>query len=118
MFLHIAINRSIGDIQKEFNLLFPFLRLEFYRADESNLVNPKRFLPEKYMLQYAGHSPKEGDICVYGDMTVSQLEQEFLSLFGLGVQVKRKSGNLWLETTMTDNWTLKKQNEHGKEISV
>ena len=118
MLLHIASNRLIGDIQREFNLLFPFLKLEFYRADETNYVQPKRFLPEKYIIQYAGHERKDGDIRVYGEMTVSQLEKEFLSLFGLGVQVKRKSGNLWLETTMTDNWTLQKQNEHGREISI
>ena len=118
MLLHIGKNRLIGDIQREFNLLFPFLRLEFYRVDESNIIPSKRFLPEKYSLQYAGHNPNEGDIHVNGEMTVLQLEQQFLSLFGLGVQVKRKSGNLWLETTMTDNWTLEKQNQHGREISV
>jgi hypothetical protein len=25
---------------------------------------------------------------------------------------------LWLETTMTDNWTLQKQNENGREVSI
>jgi hypothetical protein len=32
--------------------------------------------------------------------------------------VFRKSGNLWLETTMTDDWTLQQQNDHGYEIST
>ena len=97
--------------------MFPFLRLEFYRADETNFMNPKRFLPEKFVLSNARHGQQEGDICVNGDMTVCQLEKEVLSAFGLGVQVQRKSGKMWLETTMTDNWTLQKQNELGKEIS-
>jgi hypothetical protein len=34
------------------------------------------------------------------------------------VQVSRKSGTLWLETTMTDSWTLGQQNEHGRELST
>ena len=28
----------------------------------------------------------------------------------LSAQVFRKSGKIWLETTFTDSWTLKKQN--------
>ena len=48
----------------------------------------------------------------------NELEKIFKDQFGLAVQVFRKSGNLWLETTMTDNWTLQQQNNHGKEISA
>ena len=45
-------------------------------------------------------------------------EKIFKDQFSLAVQVFRRSGNLWLETTMTDNWTLRQQNEHGREIST
>ncbi len=119
MLLHIASTRLIGDIQKDFNMVFPFLKLEFYRADETlSGSGAKRFLPGKYAVQNARRSKQEGDVLVDENMTVSQLENQFLALFGLGVQVHRKSGNLWLETTMTDNWTLQKQNEHGRELST
>ncbi len=119
MLLHIASNRLLGDIQKDFNTVFPFLKLEFFRADESAAIPPaKRFLPGRYAVQNARRSRQEGDVMVDENMTVSQLENQFLALFGLGVQVHRKSGNLWLETTMTDNWSLKKQNEHGRELSM
>jgi hypothetical protein len=50
-------------------------------------------------------------------MTVSELESLLLQLFGLPVQVYRKSGNFWMETRMTRDWTLKQQNEHGKDIA-
>ena len=50
-------------------------------------------------------------------MTVGELEKLFRERFGANIQVSRKSGTLWLETTMTDNWTLKQQNEHGRELS-
>jgi hypothetical protein len=39
-------------------------------------------------------------------------------LFGVPVQILRKSGKIWLETTMTDHWTLLQQNQHGEEISA
>jgi hypothetical protein len=50
-------------------------------------------------------------------MTVIELEKTFEEMLGLSVLVYRKSGKLWLETTMTDNWTLAQQNENGRQIS-
>ena len=50
-------------------------------------------------------------------MTVSDLEQKFAELFGLSVQVFRKSANVWLETTVTDGWTLEEQNRQGEALA-
>ena len=61
---------------------------------------------------------KDGDIQINEEMKVIELEKLFKDKFKLAVQVFRKSGNLWLETTMTDNWTLAQQNNHGREIST
>ena len=55
---------------------------------------------------------------VVEEMKVKDLERIFKDQFSLAMQVFRKSGNLWLETTMTDNWTLQQQNDHGREIST
>ena len=46
----------------------------------------------------------------------SELEK-FAKEFDLFIQVFRRSGNLWLETTATDNWSLHHQNEQGRELS-
>jgi hypothetical protein len=37
--------------------------------------------------------------------------------FGLCVQVFRKSGNHWIETSLTNSWTLEQQNREGFELS-
>ena len=63
------------------------------------------------------NATKEGVAEISGDMTVLELENLFMNRFGLAAQVFRKSGNIWLETIRTDNWTLKQQNNHGMEIS-
>jgi hypothetical protein len=52
------------------------------------------------------------------DTTVTDFENALIDQYGLSAQVFRRSGNLWLETTITDYWTLKQQNDHGREISV
>ena len=41
-----------------------------------------------------------------------------MKTFGLSAQVFRLSGDVWLETTSTDNWTLEEQNSTGQEAAV
>jgi hypothetical protein len=50
-------------------------------------------------------------------MTVSELEKLCDEQFGISIQVYRRSGTLWLETSMTDSWTIQQQNDRGSEIS-
>ena len=59
----------------------------------------------------------DGYIEITGAMKVTDLEKIFKNQFSLVVQVFRKSGKIWLETTITDNWTLDQQNNHGSELS-
>jgi hypothetical protein len=54
---------------------------------------------------------------IHDGLKVSDLEGILRDL-GLNAQVSRRSGAMWLETTMTDNWSLRKQNEHGREITL
>lgn len=57
-------------------------------------------------------------IISFSDQTsVQELEKQMEEGFGLHVQVFRRSGNIWLETTVTDEWTLAFQNEQGQELS-
>jgi len=60
---------------------------------------------------------RDGDLEFDGTMKVNELEKLLKDEFSLAAQVFRKSGNIWLETTITDNWTLNQQNSHGKELS-
>jgi len=54
--------------------------------------------------------PNKGEIGITPLLTVSELEQRFQDVYGLGVQVLRKSGRVWLETTVTYGWTIEQQN--------
>ena len=120
MYLHISANSLISDIQKEFNKVFPFLKIEFFnnkslsRADYSS----KQIIPPIRKIGDGQSAILDGGIEIDQEMKVSELEQLFRTQFNLAVQVFRKSGNLWLETTMTDSWTLQQQNNHGREIST
>ena len=120
MHLRIAPNRLISDLQKEFNNAFPFLRIEFFQNRNQQLpaFTFQQMLPKNKRV-VEGHSAiTDGDIEIGPNMKVKDLEKIFKDQFSIAVQVFRRSGNLWLETTMTDEWTLGQQNEHGREIST
>ena len=117
MILHITRNRSIDEVQKDFNRLYPFLKIEFYKNNDGESRSHKRQNVLNSMPVVRAGLLKNGDIELNDSMTVGQLENIFRTEFGLSAQVCRKSGAVWLETTMTDGWTLKQQNDHGKELS-
>jgi hypothetical protein len=110
-------DKTVHDIQDAFNEEYPFLRLEFYRPANGSFLPVKKYLPQTTSLEAAGLK-NGGEIEIHKEMTVEELIKCFQLLFGLNVQVARKSGVLWLETTITGKWTLQKQNEHGCQISL
>ncbi|MFM9911436.1 MAG: hypothetical protein ACKVOW_19050 [Chitinophagaceae bacterium] len=119
MKLQIVRTRPIGELQQEFANQFPFLKIEFLRYSQpgSGKYRPATNLPSTLRVGYCQGKIVEGEMTLTEDTRVSELENNFRKDFFLNVQVFRKSGGVWLQTTMTDKWTLKQQNEHGKEIA-
>lgn len=113
--MKITDNRMIQDIQAEFQRLFPFLRLEFYEGtyEPGRPTPPEKQLDPGKTIGEVRSTHTEGDLELSGGLTVSGLESSFWKKYGLCVQVFRRSGNLWLQTTKTDDWTLDKQNRKG-----
>lgn len=108
---------TIADIQKEFISVFPYLKIQFFKNTHKAFEgSPKKeILSETTKLKEVNHL--NGEMEISESLTVNELEAAFKEFFNLNVQVFRKSGSSWLETTLTDNWTLKKQNQEGMELS-
>lgn len=117
--IKISGSKKISAIQKEFNDEFPFLKIEFFNhAHKTHRGSPKKdIINSGLTLKQSGKKASNGEIVLKENMKVSELEELFQSLFGLSVQIFRKSGRSWIETTVTDDWTLARQNEEGKELS-
>jgi hypothetical protein len=109
-------NRTIEDVQVDFNRAYPFLRIDFFKKSNGKALELKEKINKAASLNIAG-TIQDGDLDIHDSMTVGELESTFRTRFGAVVQVSRKSGTIWLETTMTDKWTLKQQNDHGRELS-
>ncbi len=119
MEIKITNTKTIQEIQAEFNKEFPYLKIEFFDAphvDGVSLPKSKIILNNK-KLSKCRKQTNEGDLHICGTQTVSVLENSFWEKYKLSVQVFRKSGNLWIETSLTESWTLEQQNNEGFEMS-
>lgn len=121
MKISIYGERLITDVQKQFASVYPFLKIEFFKSDNT-LKSPepkqKQIAHNVKLKEAWGRKKAEGDLVVNDIMTVLDLENTFMDRFGLTAQVFRRSGNIWLQTSFTDGWTLKQQNDHGRDITI
>lgn len=109
---------TIHEVQKKFNDRFHYLKIEFFREPtiKGKGTNRKKMYLNDVALKDLHRLKKSGQIKLENKLTVSELETLFFSEFGLYTQVFRKSGNIWLETSATNHWTLEQQNEEGKSL--
>ena len=112
----VQSNRTLADLQKDFQEIFPYLKLEFYAAQHKAGIKSHR-LSTELSLANCRHNKEVGLITIRTSDTVRHLEDEFREKFGLYAQVFRKSGNMWIETSLTDGWTLLQQNQEGRALS-
>jgi hypothetical protein len=117
MVIPLLADKAIHQVQLEFSRQYPFLRLEFFKPKNKKLGGEENILNPFTLLRNAGLN-NEGELTIEGNMSVRQLEKILEQEFGLYVSVSRRSGLLWLHTSLTNNWTLDKQNEQGREISL
>jgi hypothetical protein len=118
MTMQILKSRTVGELQHDFNSAYPYLKIDILKEMNGRLGSVIRQRLSKQIKLSSAGKLKEGELEVHDAMTVGQLEKAFREQFGINVQVSRKSGPVWLETTVTDSWTLKQQNEHGRELST
>ena len=117
------INDSIKivDLQEAFTKMFPYLKLELFRKGNnsgngsSEIKQP--ILSKDKTLAELSTIAKDQQVVVSPQTTVSELEKHIREIFGLSLQVFRKSGNVWLMTSFTDSWTLEEQNHQGELIT-
>ncbi|MEO8174312.1 MAG: hypothetical protein ABI581_14555 [Sediminibacterium sp.] len=118
----IRDDQTIEEVQDIFHHLFPFLKVDFFERDTHGLKKDKFNRPainaKKLFGEFRLDKIDGGDFVIAKDIRISQLEQYIDSNYCLHVQVFRKTGNVWLETTITNNWTLDEQNRQGEIITL
>lgn len=116
----VTKNETLKEISQAFNKKFPYLKLAFYaHTHKPGEGSPKTDqLDSKLTIAEAGTFDHDEHFSINGHLKVKNFERTFQEHFGIGVQVMRKSGPLWLQCTATDEWTLAKENKVGEEDSI
>jgi hypothetical protein len=119
MKIHINDNTLIKDLQAGFNSCFPFLKIEFFGANQKyDEASSKKLIRNNRKFGEFRTAHRKENVVISPDLKVSDLEFLFQSIYGLSIQIFRKSGSIWLEATSTNNWTLGKQNTEAKEFAL
>lgn len=116
--MKLFINESsfAEDVKKVFTACYPFLKIEFYKKPLTNSPYRKEIFPLHLPLVQQPKNQIKTAINFEQNKTVAELENDFL-LFGLRAEILRRSGNVWVETSLTNNWTLQQQNAEAEELS-
>ncbi len=118
MQIKIEAGKTFGKVQEEFTQTFPYLKID--------LVSTGIVSKEICLTKENGHSQENGHnkvadnssfIILSDNTTVKEIVYQFKELFNLSVKVQRKSDGHWVETMLTENWTLTKQNMEGKSLA-
>jgi len=117
MTLTIAPEETIGALQAQFQAAFPHLKLVFFtKPHKAYEGSPAKFLINEPAKTLGELNPNvhSGSLFLETDMPTWQVERLFEEEHGLHVQVFRKSGHIWLETSVSDSLSLEQQEAKGR----
>ena len=109
----VSGDKTVAAVQNEFHENFPYLKIEFFQSTTKG----KNRISGNQLFSIFGANGHSNQITITPAITVAELGDKFLTYYNLSAQVFRQSGKAWLETTLTDSWTLEEQNEQGKALS-
>lgn len=107
MKLELTAELTIRELNRIFQLGYPYLKLEFFRSPVSTKVN------EQLMLIDINGILKEGELEIFDDETAADLEQALLEKFDLVGRVYRRENHSWVAVEFANLLTLEKQNAIG-----
>src|SRR6187399_1878990 len=98
MKLFIEKESTAEQIKKIFTSCYLYLKIELYQK-----------LPLNFSMDQFLKKTGKGIVNMDNDVTVAELENQFTNI-GVNAEIFRRSGNVWVETSLTSNWTLQQQN--------
>lgn len=108
--MEIKQGMSYTELNNQFVQMYPFLKLRFFQKLKNKLEEIPNDTPikTKEVIQVDCSSNK----------SIEQLIAELQYYLNIQVQIFRRSGKVYIETSRTSSWTLKRQNDEGEELSA
>ncbi len=109
MILEIEKGSLVKAVQQHFNSRYPYLKIELIKKNSGK--------EEPMQGNESFTNATDALVSIDKQQTVARLEQDFLEKASIKVKVFRRFCNVWIETTLTDDWTLEQQNKEGELLS-
>lgn len=116
MKLLVNDTKLIRTLQREFGRKFPHLKLEFYskRYGQNEIPAMDDRIDENLLLGEFRFRHNSESIEINGNTTVKELKDKFWNIFGLAAGISRQTGNEWIHTRTTEDWSLDSHEEFAK----
>ena len=115
MIIVIKKDSLVRDVQNQFTGYFPFLKIEFLKGSlEGGVVLKKEYATPGDFFKRIPSLKYEGEIYLDFKQAINELEKHFKEYYGVSIHIFRKAGNVWIETTLTNDWTLERQNKEAE----
>lgn len=116
MIIEINEHTLLSEIRRSFKSEFPYLDIAFFeKPHQTGAANAKAMMLEYNLTAgVAGDAHKTGSLLFEKNQTIAEIEKHFEAQFGLHVQILRKSGGVYLQTTTSDGVSLSALNEDAK----
>ena len=109
--------KTVGQVQEEFNLKYPYLKIDFYLGSPDGQIKTP-LLPEVGLNSYKPSISKTTKIVVKPEHTIEQLKDKFFKTFGINILILTQSGDNWIEASKSDYWSIEYQNEHAERLNL
>jgi dTDP-glucose pyrophosphorylase len=119
MILEIDETTRLVDLQKNFSASFPFLKLVVFKEVQqmnSDMKN-NELTDSNRLINALRTNKKEVILEIHYWQKTGTVEKLFRDKAGLYVQIRRKQGQHWIETSGTDDLTLEEQNDIGRKAT-
>ena len=105
----ISDQRKVFAIKEQFNTLFPTLKLDFYgKPHTSGGANSLKLIHgSNHTLEECRNLHNDGVVTIYPQMSCSDLEEQFMSVYGIKIKVSRCIGS---EPIDAESLTLEERN--------
>lgn len=114
-YLTIHPDSLLSDISGRFNEIYPNLKLVFFSTpDPGNPLSQKIIRSRYTMVKRFSFITGSVEIDITPQQTVTDVIAEFERSTGLKAGILRKADLLWINTSLTQNWSLEKQQEEAK----
>ncbi|MDQ3110607.1 MAG: hypothetical protein M3R17_12000 [Bacteroidota bacterium] len=117
MEIHVNHQLTIGEFKNRFAAEFPLLRLSICKLPwQTLLLSLVLEIAEREWLCDYQKERNPFTFNIRATDKVADFEQAFRGRFALELHVTRQSGNNWITTTSTDNYTIEQQNALGVKV--